>query len=160
VLSVALDAGIPNRAQFPGDSGNVTSRNPHRAFPIFQKREDRLPCKLGIGSELAVFPTRESFKGANPKSPVPRSQQPANPAGRKLLARRRLPVDGPNTIEAKQPEFRSQPEITVPRLGDGVDAALEKPVTNPPRGVCVLTDVERGIQREGAREQRHKETAK
>ncbi len=68
-----------------------------------------------------------------------------------MLIRWRLPGDVPDTIEAKQAEFRAQPEITVGRLGNGVDGAFGKAVADLPRRVRVLADVQRRIQRERAR---------
>ena len=65
--------------------------------------------------------------------------------GSVLLIRRRLPGDGPDTIEAKQAEFRAEPEITVGRLGNGVDDVPGKTVAVPPRILRVLADIERWI---------------
>jgi len=63
-----------------------------------------------------------------------------------LLTRWRLPWDAPNTIEAKQPEFRAEPEITVGRLSNCLDGAFEKAFADRPRGVLVLIDIERWVQ--------------
>jgi hypothetical protein len=68
-----------------------------------------------------------------------------------MLIRWRLPGDVPDTIEAKQAEFRAQPEITVGCLSDGVDDASRKVVADPPRRVRVLADVQGRIQGERAR---------
>jgi hypothetical protein len=62
-----------------------------------------------------------------------------------MLTRRRLPWNGPNAVEPQQAEFGAEPEITVRRLSDGSDGAFEKAVTDCPRGMGVLTDVERWV---------------
>src|SRR5437762_12112995 len=72
-----------------------------------------------------------------------------------MLIRRRLPGDVPDTIEAKQPEIRTQPKIPVGRLGNGADDAFGKAVADPPRHVRVLADFNRRIQGERARPPRH-----
>jgi hypothetical protein len=64
-----------------------------------------------------------------------------------MLIRRRLPRDRSHAIEAKQAEFCTQPEITVRCLSNGEDQAFGKALTDLPRRVCVLTDVQRRIQR-------------
>ena len=94
-------------------------------------------------SQLAVLPTCKPFRSADPKTPVARDEQASNIAAGEMLTRWRLPWDAPNAIEAKQAEFRAQPEITVGRLGNRGDRAFEKAVADRPRGVRVLIDVER-----------------
>ena len=71
-----------------------------------------------------------------------------------MLTRRRLKWNNSYPIEAKQAEFGPQPEIAVGRLGNRGDGAFRKSLADPPRGVRVLADVERGIEREGARPHR------
>ena len=63
----------------------------------------------------------------------------------------RLPRDGFDTIEALQPRFRAQPQITIRRLRHRKDGALDEAFANLPRGVRVLAEIECGIQRESAR---------
>ena len=65
-----------------------------------------------------------------------------------MLARGGLPGDASNAIEAKQAEFRAQPEITVGRLRDRLDGAVGKAFADLPRRVRVLIDVERRVQSE------------
>ena len=77
-----------------------------------------LSGKFRVLSQLAVLPTCKPFIGANPKTPIARGEQASNVAAGEMLTRRRLPWDEPNAIEAKQAEFRAQPEITVGRLSD------------------------------------------
>ena len=67
-----------------------------------------------------------------------------------MLTRRWLPGDTANAIEAKQAEFRAEPEIPIGRLGNRVDVAQGEPIPDGPRRMRVLADVERGIQREAA----------
>ena len=47
--------------------------------------------------------------------------------------------------------FRAQPEVAVGRLGNRSDKPFGKALAGLPRRVRVLTDVERGIERENAR---------
>jgi hypothetical protein len=82
---------------------------------------------------------------ANPKTPIARDEQACNEAAGEMLIRWRLPWDAPNAIEAKQTEFRAEPEITVGRLSNCVDGACEKAIADRPRGVRVLIDVERWV---------------
>jgi hypothetical protein len=72
-----------------------------------------LPIQLGVVSQLAVLPTCKPFTGANPETPVARGAQVSNIVAGETLALWRLPRNVPNTIEAKQAEFRAEPEITV-----------------------------------------------
>jgi hypothetical protein len=71
-----------------------------------------------------------------------------------MLIRRRLPRHVPDTVEAKQAEFRAQPEITVGRLSNGLDCPFGKALADLPSRVRVLTDIQRRIQRERARAQK------
>jgi hypothetical protein len=96
---------------------------------------ETLSGKLRVVSQLAVLPTCKPFRGANPKTPIARGEQASNIAAGEMLTRRRLPWDAPNAIEAKQAEFRAEPEITVGRLSNRVDDAFEKAVADRPR-VC------------------------
>ncbi len=68
--------------------------------------------------QLAILPTGKPFFGAYPKTSIPRREQTSNIATREMLTLWRLPRDAPNTIEAKQAEFRAEPEITVWRLSN------------------------------------------
>ena len=56
-----------------------------------------------------------------------------------------LPGDGPHPIEANQPKFRAQPEITVGCLGDRLYLAPYEALTDSPRRMRILADVERGV---------------
>ena len=65
-----------------------------------------------------------------------------------MLTRRWLPGDTANAIEAKQAEFRAQPEIAIGRLGHREDGADGEPVPGSPRSVPVLADIQRWVQRQ------------
>src|SRR6185369_17790105 len=96
---------------------------PYRAFTILEECKNNLSGKLWILTELAVFPTCESLIGADPKCPVARCQQVRNDAVGETLIRWRLPGDILDAIEADHSEFCAKPEITVRRLGNGVDGS-------------------------------------
>lgn len=72
-----------------------------------------------------------------------------------MLIRWRLPRGCPDAIEAEQAKVRSQPEITIGRLGNRVDLAFGKSIANLPRSVCILTYIQRRIEREHTRAARH-----
>ena len=76
-----------------------------------------------------------------------------------MLTLRRLPRDVPDTVEAKQAELRTQPEITVGRLGNRDDLAFGKAVAELPRRVRVLVNVQRRIQRERGRAPRQQDAS-
>ena len=111
-----MGAAAPNRAESP--RGSRHSAGPNRPFPILKERNDGLSSELRVMSQLAVLPTCKSFIGANPKTPIARGEQASNMAAGEMLTCRRLPWDAPNAIEAKQAEFRAEPEITVGRLSN------------------------------------------
>jgi hypothetical protein len=94
---------------------------------VLEERYNGLPSKLRVLRQPAVFPTGHPFMGANPKSPVVRGQQ-----AEEMLTRWRLPRDGPNAVEAKQTEFRSEPEVAVRRLSNCPDPAFKKALANFP----------------------------
>ena len=57
---------------------------------------------------------------------------------RETFARQRLPVDGTNTIETKQPGFGCKPKIPVRRLGNLINNTRGKAFGDFPCGVSVL----------------------
>src|SRR6185503_12289795 len=130
----------PDRRRPPG--------NPYRSFAIFEQGFNNLPVQFRVVSQLAVLPAGEPAEGANPKPSVARALQASDIACGEMLPRRRLPRDGPDAIEPKQPEFGAQPEIPVGRLCNRPNKATRKHFADFPRGVCVLTHVETGVQRE------------
>src|ERR1700734_3948233 len=99
---------------------------------VLHERMDILPGQFRVLSQLAVLPTCEPFSGANPKTPIARSEHASNIGAREMLARGRLPGETPNPVEAEQAEFRAEPEITVGCLSNRVDDGFEKAVTNCP----------------------------
>src|SRR5262249_29148714 len=149
VLSIALGIAALNptessdRRRPPGD--------PYRSFTILEQRLDNLTIQFGVVRQLAVLPAGESAQGASPRPPVARALQASDIAAGEMLPLWRLPGDGPHAIEPKQPEFGAEPEISVGRLCDGTNDAWSKPFDGFPRGVRVLADVERRVQRERAR---------
>jgi hypothetical protein len=85
---------------------------------ILKERFNLLPIQFRVVSQPAVLPTCKPSSAANPETPVARDAQVSNIAAGETLALWRLPHDIPNTIEAKQPEFRAEPEITIGRLSN------------------------------------------
>ena len=75
----------------------------------------------------AVPQDHESAKRANPKTAVAGDEQAIDVLIGELLTRRWVPGEKANAIEAKQPEFGSQPEIPIGRLGHRVDVAQGDP---------------------------------
>src|SRR5271155_3276435 len=144
-----------NRAESPGLC--CPRASPYRSFEIFKECKNRLPGQLWVQDQLAVVPTCKALTSANPKCPIACGKQVQNIAAWKLLARGRLPWHAPNAIEAKQAEFRSEPKIPVGRLRNCLDSAVEKALSGLPRGVRVLTDIERWVQCESARTPGHQE---
>jgi len=123
----------------------MISAYPHGSFTILEERINSLSRNLRVLSQLAILPTGQPFVSANPKSSIARDEEFANKAAGKMLIPWRLPRDAPNAIEAKQAEFRAQPEITVGRLRDRLDGAFGKAFADLPRRVRVLTDVKRRV---------------
>ena len=134
-----------NRAKLPWRVISE-SASPHDAILIFYEWEDNFFRQLRIQSELATAPTGKPFPGADPNRPIARHKQALYLIAGEMLIRRVLPRDGSDTIEAKQAKFRAQPEITVGRLGNGVDDVLGKAVAAVPRLVGVLVDIEGWVQ--------------
>src|SRR6202030_2569028 len=70
VVSIALDAALPNRAQL--SRRTCISAGPERPFPILEERKNISSIKLCVLGELAVLPTCQPFEGANPQRPIAR----------------------------------------------------------------------------------------
>ena len=109
--------------------------------------------KLRVTGQTSVIPADKASIRPNPKSAVWVTSRPVDCCVRQVLTRRRLPGDAAITVESKQAEFRAKPKITIRRLGNRVDIALEEPIPNGPGGVRVLANLQRGAQRESARQQ-------
>jgi hypothetical protein len=142
-----------NRA---ADRAQACTRNRDGADPycserVFEQRTHHRSGEFRVGDQAAVFHAGKSTDRANPEPPVACHQQlahsqmwqPNRPAGR---PRHRL-----HPVKSKQAGFRSEPQIPVRCLGDRQHAAAEKAVASRPRLMCVLTHVQRRIQRDRGR---------
>jgi hypothetical protein len=125
--------------------GIVLHARPDGSFTILEERINSLSWNLWVQSQLAILPTGQPLMSANPKSSIARDQQPSNKIAGKMLIPRRLRREGPNAIEAKQAEFRSQPEITVGRLSNRLDRTFGKAFADLPGRMRVLVDIERWV---------------
>src|SRR5262249_7088889 len=150
ILAEALDVATVNRAELPGRRKRQRT-DPYRAVMILEKLADFLAGQLGVLGQLPVLPTGQPFTGTDPKCAVACGEQVGDLAGGKRLIRWRLPGDRSDSIEANEGELRCQPEIAVGRLGHRGDDAFGKALSNLPRHVRVLADVERWIERERTR---------
>src|SRR5215469_1008658 len=151
-----MNAGTADRAQSSG------GRKRHRACPycpfsVFEKRKNGLTSKLGVLSQLGTVPASQTVGGSDPESSVAGGEQAVDHVGRKMLTCGRLPANVSYSIEAKQAKDCSQPEIAVGGLGDRFDRAFTEALAHLPRGVGVLADVERGVERQGASTPRQQE---
>ena len=129
--------------------------DPNRTLMVLKQRCHELLIKLWVPGQLAAIPTDEAGICANPKSPVACDEQLGDSVAREILTRGRLPGDIAVAIEAKQAEFRAEPKIAIPSLGNRVDVTSEKSFADCPRRVRVLADVERWVERKcknGARQ--------
>ena len=111
---------------------------------------DKLVVSFRVLRQLAAYPAKEAGKRANPESAVARDEQTVRRGG-ELLTGRGLPGDSVNAIETKQAEFAAQPEIAIGRLRHREDGANGEPVPGSPRSVPVLTDIQRGTERQNGR---------
>src|SRR5262249_32132290 len=144
LLSLALDFACFDGTK-PSTYGGP---DPDRSIAILRGRKNNLSGKFQVLRELAVFPTGEPLQGANPQSPVECNQQ-AGDVSRWELPLLRLPRHSPDAVEPEEAELRAEPEVAIGCLSDRVDRAAKEPVANPPRGVRVLAEVQRRIEREG-----------
>ena len=126
---------------------------PHRSLAVFEQRCHKEFTKLRVLGQLAAIPAYKASKRANPKSAVARDEQTIRSAG-EMLTRRGLPGDSVNAIKAKQAEFAAQPEIPIGRLSHREDGAHGEPVPGGPRGMRVLADIQRRVQRKNGRQPR------
>src|SRR6185436_3165913 len=77
-------------------------------------------------------------------------EQCANRVIGKVPAGGRLPGDGADTIETKQAEFRTKPEVPVGCLRHVRDSSAGEAFAKLPRRVPILADIECLVQRERA----------
>src|SRR5262249_16968663 len=146
VVSVALDFAVPNGAQ--PSNGERQSACPDHAFVILEDLEDVAPGQLCVRLELAILPACQSLRGADPERAVASGEQAEDLARRETLISWQLPGESPDAVEAKQAEFRPQPEVAIGRLRHGSDDALGEAVADLPGGMRILADVQRRIERE------------
>src|SRR5262249_41665361 len=114
VVAEALNLRLANHTE-PG-GGRTDPAGPDSAFSILEKPVNGLLGQLRKLSQLGAVPTRESIEGADPERSVACDEQADDIAGWKMLTRRRRPRGGPDTVEASQAEFCSQPQISIRRL--------------------------------------------
>ena len=149
VLAVALRAAASYRAKPAG--GNSPAAGPHRSLTVL---EAALPQagSPSSGYRVSLAPFQLTRPASVPIQRVPSlaASRPGDGAAREMLTRWWLPGDAAVAIEAKQAEFRAEPKIAIRSLGNRVDIAFEEPFPNGPRGVRVLADVQRWVQRENA----------
>src|SRR5262249_185379 len=146
--AIASDATVPDLAERPRAS---SAGHPDRTLAILDKPADATPGQLDILRELPCLPAGETFGSANPQRSVTGRQEVRDRVGRQLLIGWRPAGDAPDSIEAIETGVRAEPQIAVGRLGDCADRAFRKALADSPRGMRVLADIQRGIQREYTR---------
>jgi hypothetical protein len=139
VISVTMDVATPNGAELSVRAGRAAG--PNSSFFVFEQRENKVVPEFFILNKSALCPVREALC-TNPKGTISGNQEATDRTGREMLVFWWLPRDGMHSVEAKQSGLRSQPQITVGRLRDGVDFAFGESVTDFPGSVRVLVDVE------------------
>src|SRR6185295_11806679 len=77
VVTVALDAALPNRADRPR---RREPENPNRALTVLEERREISSLQLLVVGDLSVLPACEPSIGPDPQRPVARSQETANTA--------------------------------------------------------------------------------
>jgi len=138
--------------------GKRQCRDPYGAFAILDQFDNNEPSQLGVRREFAGLPACQPFHRSDPKRSVACGEQAIDRGRREMLIGWRLPRDVPHTIEPKQAELRTQPEIPVGRLGDGGNGPPRETFSDPPGRVRVLTAIQRRIERERVRAQRQHRT--
>jgi hypothetical protein len=83
---------------------------------VLQEGSDIIFGEIRIKAQLALIPTCEPVKSADPQGAVACCQQRQDIWARETLARGWGPWEKMNTIEANEAELRAQPKITVRRL--------------------------------------------
>src|SRR5262245_39147727 len=116
VGSEAPHVAVPNGAQSTARHGRAA--NPDGVLSVFEKPPDEAARELVVHCELAIFPARCSLGCADPEPAVTSREQPPDHVRRQPLIGGRLPWDRSNTIETKQAEVGTEPEVTIGRLCD------------------------------------------
>lgn len=148
----SITANIPtlDRAELPWLREPGLPHNPsgpNGPLVILQEGIDIEPCQLWKLSQSVVFPAYKTFSGTEPECSVPPSYQSSNIITRKTFTGRWLPGNDAVAIETQQSGLRRKPEVTVRGLSNFMNRARGKALTDFPRCMCILADVERGIQR-------------
>src|SRR5262249_24333050 len=100
IIPVTSDGPAADSAELSG-GWKREAADPYCALASLEDwSSNGLARKLGVRGQPTILPTCDSFRRADPKSPIARGEQAENAVGREMLARRRLPGDGPHTIEA------------------------------------------------------------
>src|SRR5579859_2306495 len=139
-----------DRAQPRKRSRRRRRARPDGSLAVLEQCVDEPSFELRIQGEPIASPACQARVRADPERAIARTEQTADVGIWERLTRRRLPRNGPDAVEPKQPQLRAEPQITVRRLTDGFDLASGKSLLSPPGSVRVLTDVERRIQGESA----------
>ena len=143
IFSVTMHTIELNRTQ----DSQIAARSgtgPHDSATILKELQHIMSGKLRVLSQPAILPARQPSPGTDPECSIPRREETEDVVRRKMLARW-FPRYGSNAIEAKQAEFRAEPEITIAGLRDRVDPAPGEALADSPGCVCILAEVESGI---------------
>ena len=126
-----------------------TLREPDRALAVFEKAADDGVRAGWIVRECVVRPVTQTARGRNPQRSVACREQVSNNDVWQTLPMLRAERNKADSVESHQLGGRSEPQIAVLSLDNGVWAASEKAVLCPPRGMGVLRDALVGIDRLG-----------
>ena len=147
VLQVTLRPSAANFAQLAFLRERA---GPHRSVAVFEQGCHEDLVELRIVGQLGAIPANKTREGADPERSIARHQQAVGFVG-ELLTCGRLPASEVKAIETKQSEFPAEPQIAVGCLGHREDGAQRVSVPDGPRGVRVLADLQRRVEREGGR---------
>src|SRR4030095_16160844 len=123
---------------------------PHRPLAVFEQRCHEELVELRIVGQFGSVPANQTREGADPENAITRDQQ-AVWFVRELLTCGKFPRNKANPIETKQSEFPAEPQIAIRCLGHRENGAQRVPLPDGPRGVGVLIDLQRRVERAGRR---------
>ena len=134
-----------------GDRRGHSSRRPTPSHDGPRAATSPSFIELGDPGQAPVAPAGQAFK--RPESRECRLVRSADWRRwhGQLLTGRRLPPDEAHAVEVKETELAPQPQVAVGCLGHRGDAAQRESVTDRPRGVRVLADLERRIRGKNGR---------